>query len=53
MQITQRVLCLHGVDEILTLGPGDPTLPAAPGKPVAPCQKQVLDILNTVSKFLT
>lgn len=26
------------VDVILTLGPGDPTLPAAPGKPVAPCQ---------------
>ncbi len=24
----------------LTLGPGGPTLPAAPGKPVAPCQRE-------------
>lgn len=26
------------IDKIPTLGPGSPTLPAAPGKPVVPCQ---------------
>lgn len=30
------------VVEILTAGPGGPTLPAAPGKPVAPLTKDVI-----------
>lgn len=39
MDSSQRIFPLQFIiDEGLTLGPGGPTLPAAPGKPVAPCQ---------------
>lgn len=32
-----------GGDTVLTEGPGGPTLPAAPGKPVAPCKGEKLE----------
>lgn len=38
MEELQRCVCdIEG----LTLGPGDPTLPAAPGKPVAPYKGEI------------
>lgn len=39
-QNKSTVISQFVIDEILTLGPGAPTLPALPGKPVAPYQHE-------------